>query len=402
MVAPTSFFADYGCHVRILEEARALLRLGHKVCIATYHNGNDVPGLEIRRTPDVPWVQREMVGSSRHKIYLDAMLLITSLRAAISFRPSIVHAHLHEGALIGSFLKRSFRIPLIFDYQGSLTEEMIDHRFLRRDGPYYRPMLWLEKRINSMADMVVTSSYNAATRLVEHFLFPQHKLQVLPDGVDTKRFRPPTPTEQRDLIALKEKFGIPAEAPVVVYLGLLAPYQGTDLLLEAAALVLRDMPEVRFLVMGYPGVERYRGQSERLGISHRVVFTGRIPFSEAHRYLALGDVAVSPKMSLTEGAGKVANYMAMGLPVVAFDNRVHRELLGDLGFYARSGDPASLAAAILQALSDKELSARQGREGRRRAVELFSWDAVATRLEQIYTQLGAHPDRGYNLAEQTS
>lgn len=394
MVAPTSFFADYGCHVRILEEARALRRIGHQVCIVTYHNGSDVPGLDIRRTVDIPWIKREMVGSSRHKVYLDAMLLIKSLRVAASFRPTVVHAHLHEGALIGAFLKRIFRIPLLFDYQGSLTEEMIDHGFLRRDGPYYRPMLWLERRINRTAHMVVTSSHNAAARLLELFRFPLHRLQVLPDGVDTERFRPPSPSERQDLISLKEKFGIPAEAPVVVYLGLLAPYQGTDLLLEAASLVLQDMPEVRFLIMGYPGVDRYRWQSERLGISHRVVFTGRIPFSEAHRYLALGDVAVSPKMSLTEGAGKVTNYMAMGLPVVAFDNRVHRELLGDLGFYAEMGNPASLAAAIQQALSDRELSALRGREGRKRAAEMFSWNAVASQLQEIYTELVSQRVRG--------
>ncbi len=394
MVAPTSFFADYGCHVRILEETRALQGLGHRVCIVTYHNGNDVPGVEIRRTADVPWVKREMVGSSRHKLYLDAMLLIKCFKVAARFRPSLVHAHLHEGALIGSFISRAFRNPLLFDYQGSLTEEMIDHRFLRRDGPYYRPMLWLERRINGMADMVVTSSRNAADRLVELFGFPADRLQVLPDGVDTERFRPPTPAERKELTALKEQFGIPAEAPVVVYLGLLAPYQGTDLLLEAAALVLREMPEVRFLVMGYPGVDRYRWQSEKLGISHRVVFPGRIPFGQAHRYLALGDVAVSPKMSLTEGAGKVANYMAMGLPVVAFDNRVHRELLGDLGFYAQSGDAASLARAILHALTDRELSALRAREGRRRAVQSFSWHSVALRLEQIYAELGARLSSG--------
>ncbi|RLC65314.1 MAG: glycosyltransferase family 1 protein, partial [Chloroflexi bacterium] len=46
MVAPTSFFLDYGCHVRILEEARVLQRLGHRVTIVTYYLGRDVPDLE--------------------------------------------------------------------------------------------------------------------------------------------------------------------------------------------------------------------------------------------------------------------------------------------------------------------------------------------------------------------
>ncbi len=55
MVAPTSFFADYGCHVRILEEARILQGLGHEVTIVTYRNGRDLPGLNIERTLPIPW-----------------------------------------------------------------------------------------------------------------------------------------------------------------------------------------------------------------------------------------------------------------------------------------------------------------------------------------------------------
>jgi len=50
MIAPTSFFADYGCHVRIFEETRILEKLGHKVTIVTYRNGDPVAGLDIRRT----------------------------------------------------------------------------------------------------------------------------------------------------------------------------------------------------------------------------------------------------------------------------------------------------------------------------------------------------------------
>src|SRR4051812_7270617 len=71
MVAPTSFFADYGCHVRILEEVRALQARGHRVRVCTYHNGADVAGVNIRRSVDVPWLRRAEVGSSRHKAYLD-------------------------------------------------------------------------------------------------------------------------------------------------------------------------------------------------------------------------------------------------------------------------------------------------------------------------------------------
>ena len=54
MIAPASFFADYGCHTRIPEEALVVGRLGHWVTVVTYHNGNPVLGLDIRRTMPVP------------------------------------------------------------------------------------------------------------------------------------------------------------------------------------------------------------------------------------------------------------------------------------------------------------------------------------------------------------
>ena len=47
VIAPTPFFADRGCHIRIYEEARALIKKGHKIDIYTYHNGRDIKGLNI-------------------------------------------------------------------------------------------------------------------------------------------------------------------------------------------------------------------------------------------------------------------------------------------------------------------------------------------------------------------
>ena len=121
MIAPTSFFADYGCHVRILEEARILQKMGHRVTIVTYRNGHDVPGLDIRRTLPIPWRREYEVGSSRHKIAFDALLGLKTLELLVRERYDVIHAHLHEGALIGLILGRLFRIPVVFDFQGSQT-----------------------------------------------------------------------------------------------------------------------------------------------------------------------------------------------------------------------------------------------------------------------------------------
>jgi glycosyltransferase involved in cell wall biosynthesis len=98
-------------------------------------------------------------------------------------------------------------------------------------------------------------------------------------------------------------------------------------------------------------------------------------------------VAVAPKMSNTEGNGKISNYMAMGLPVVAFDTPVNRELLGDLGIYARFGDVEDLADKLFVALEKPGLAAHTGAAVREHAVAHLSWDAGARQIERIYAQV---------------
>lgn len=385
-IAPTSFFADYGAHVRIWEEAKILKQLGHRVVMTTYHNGDDMPGLDIRRSWDVPWIKRAMVGSSRHKLYLDVALTWRTLRVALEIRPDIVHAHLHEGALIGALVSRLLRIPLIFDYQGSLTGEMIDHRFLNPRGLFYRPMRLLERAINAMPDAIITSTYNAAATLHREWRYPRDRLYTVVDSVNTERFRPfdGSPAWEAERQRLRAELGIPAGRRIVVYIGLLAEYQGTNRLLEAARIVTAHRPDTHFLIMGYPDVQSYRALADALGVSGHVTLPGRILYKDLHAYLALGEIAVAPKKSATEGAGKITNYMAMGLPVVAFDTPVSRELLGEIGVYARFDDPVSLAEQIIALLDDGERARRLGRLGRLKAVREHSWELGGQQISAIY------------------
>lgn len=391
MVAPTSFFADYGCHVRILEEIWTLQAAGHDVTLCTYHMGNDVPGVKIERSLDVPWHKGVQVGSSRHKLYFDAALGLKTLQVALKLKPDVIHAHLHEGALIGWATQRALRvmgrkrIPMIFDFQGSLTSEMLDHNFLRRNGPFYRPALALEKLINRKADRVVTSTFNAAEILKRDFNYPAEKVITIADRVNAERFHPHTsPAEQEATARLKQELGIPADRKVVVYLGLLAPYQGTHVLLEAAQLMLKQDSKLHFVVMGYPGVDSYRELANYMGLEGHVTFPGRIPYEDAPRYLALGDVAVSPKMSLTEGAGKISNYMAMGLPVVASDIPVSREILGELGLYAEPGKASAMAEQLQAVLGDEGRRVWLSQRLRAKAVSEMSWEGARRQLEQVY------------------
>src|SRR5437764_8982119 len=81
-IAPTPFFSDYGCHVRIFEEVTALAARGVETTLATYPVGRDLPGLSIRRPRRLGGPREINPGSSLHKYSMDAMLLASGLRAA--------------------------------------------------------------------------------------------------------------------------------------------------------------------------------------------------------------------------------------------------------------------------------------------------------------------------------
>ena len=384
MVAPTSFFSDYGGHIRILEEARVLQKLGHQVTIITYYLGHDPPDLEIVRTRPTPWRADYEVGSSLHKLAFDVFLAWTGLKVVLRRRFDIVHGHTHEGAFIGYFLSRLQRVPLLLDFQGSMSSEMADHHFLNPDGPWYRWARLLELRINQLADVIVTSSQLGALLLERDFNCSARRVYPLPDCVDLDFFRPGILTPE-EVTARKSALGIPPSRPVVAYLGLLADYQGTPLLVQAAQILKRRGVDAHFLIMGFPSVAHYQQMAANLGVADRVTFTGKVPYEEAPAHLALGDVAVAPKLSATEGCGKILNYMAMALPTVALDTPVSREYLGTLGVYAeRAGDPAALADAIAGLLNDPQRRIELGQRLRARAARHFSWDRAGRHLLAIY------------------
>lgn len=387
MLSPTMFFADYGAHVRIFEEVTILKKLGHKVTILAYPNGRDMPGIKTKRCWGVPFNYRVIVGSSRHKIYLDVLLAGMALWHVLWHRPDVIHAHLHEGGLIGWVLSKISGAPLVFDFQGSLTAEMIDHNFLKPKNPFSKLLRWLETRIDHAADVVLTSSTHAAHLLVDNFGVTQNRVHPTPDCVNAEAFNAAN-FSQPKIRQLKTELGLPLDKKIIVYLGVLTPYQGIDLLLEALQQLQQTRHDFHLLLMGYPGVKTYQDKAAALGLTGHVTFTDRIFYEDAPRYLAVGDIATAPKISATEGSGKILNYMAMGLPTIAFSTPVSREFLGDGGIYAAEISSPALAAALNRALDlSKAERRRLGQYLRQRVIKSFSWQDAGEQIEAIYRAL---------------
>lgn len=387
VVAPTPFFSDRGTHIRILEEALALESRGHEVKIATYHIGSDLPEsldttIDIRRIRRLLfWYKKLEAGPDWQKILLDIMLIRKSFYLARTWKPDIIHGHLHEGALIGWVVTKCLfwrRMKLVADFHGSLTREMVSHAYLRAVG-LQRLFALVERWIDNLGDRAVASSWDNA----EEISSIRTKNPVVPiiDGTRLSMFSGAT-----DRGALRQRYGIPDDKVLIAYTGALIPNKGIELFLEAVPLVCAKHPEAHFLIAGFP-LDQIGEYLEKDVFQTHATVVSPLPYFRLPEILMMSDIGVDPKEATTKQAsGKMLNYMGAGLPIACFDTQNNREYLGDGGSYATSGTPEALAEAIGRLIRDPELRRAKGAVGRERAA-MFSWEKSAEELEKIYLEL---------------
>ena len=157
------------------------------------------------------------------------------------------------------------------------------------------------------------------------------------------------------------------------------------------------IPEMKILIMGFPDKTHWETQCRLQGITN-VVFTGKIERVDAPRYLSLGDIALAPKKAVSsEGNGKLLDYMAMGLPVVAFDTLVNREILGEKYPLVTAYDWQQFAECAVSLVRDGRRAVSMGKSLRDRACTLFSENSRKIDLVKAYSDLLAgcpeRPDR---------
>lgn len=378
MIAPTPFFADRGCHIRIYEEVCGLQKLNHNVLVCTYGIGNEIDGVKTIRCYNFPWYNKLSAGPSITKILLLPVLTITVLKQIHKFKPDIIHAHLHEGACIAKVCKIFYpKTPVIFDMQGGLCEEVLQHNFFKRGSIWHKMLAKLERYIVNWQPIIVSSSHmiNDISNIggnIENCFFVK-------DGINTDFFSP------RDINKeIANKYGIDSSQKRLIFVGLLEKYQGIDILLNAFKLVVDKYKNAKLIIMGYPNIDYYKKMCYEIGLENNVIFTGRVNYSELPDYLSLSTIAVAPKLSQTEGNIKIYDYMSMEMITVAFDNNINREILEETGIYAKNYDKKDLADAILYAFDNEKKLKKMGTDGRKLAIIKLSNLDMAKRIENIY------------------
>lgn len=385
VIAPTPFFSDRGTHIRILEEALALENRGHEIKIATYHIGSDLSEsldtkIDVRRIRRLLfWYKKLEAGPDWQKIILDLLLIKKTFFLARTWKPDVIHGHLHEGALIGWIVQKALfwhKAKLVADFHGSLTKEMVSHAYLRATG-LQKFFQAVERWIDNLGDRAVASSWDNA----EEINRIRMKNEVIPilDGTRLSMF-----DGLPEGGVLRDQYHVPQEKIIVTYTGALIPNKGIGLLLEAIPIVCKKYPQAHFIIAGFPA-DQIKGYLKQEAFHECATVLSPLPYFSLPKVLRMSDIGVDPKEATTrQASGKTLQYMGAGLPIACFDTQNNREYLGDGGIYAAEVTPEALAGAIGTLIESADLRRETGAINRRRA-EIFSWEKSAEALEKIYT-----------------
>ena len=241
------------------------------------------------------------------------------------------------------------------------------------------------------AAATITVSHAMVRDLIAHGWDPQ-RVHGVWNGVDTELYAPDLPGGP----ALRARYGLPDDAPVVFFIGRLTGVKGARPLMEAWPQVRAQHPEARLVSLGTGDQDdEIRGLVAELGIEESVTLrTEWIPEAERIAHFSAADLVVLP--STYEPFGIVClEAMACGKPVVVgargvvgFREQVLNNGPNQCGLHVNGADPKDIAWGISEALSDEEWLRCWGSNGRQRAVKMFSWAQCAARTVEVYRRVG--------------
>ncbi|HEX5117385.1 MAG TPA: glycosyltransferase family 4 protein [Pseudonocardiaceae bacterium] len=279
---------------------------------------------------------------------------------------------------------RLFGVRFVFDHH-DLNPEVYRSRFGEPTGLAGRAQLaalyWLERRTFRTADRVISTNESYRRIALRRGGVPVQYTTVVRSGPDTSVMRPAAAVpELRD-----------GHRHVVAYLGIMGPQDGVDGVLRVAERVVRHhgRTDVRFALLGFGDcLADLRRQCTELGLDEHVVFTGRVGPPEISQYLSTAAVGLSPDplspLNDVSTMNKTMEYMAFGLPVVAY--RLTETVVsgGDCAVYVEPGDEAGFADALVELLDDPDRRAELGAAGRLRAERDLDWRPQARAYVSVF------------------
>jgi len=240
----------------------------------------------------------------------------------------------------------------------------------------------LRRGLLHRVDRFVPVSRYTARLLHDRGVSPE-RTWVVSNGTAPDRFHPRVSSSFRRDLGLSDR-------PLLLTVGRLVPRKGIDTVLRALPTVVQTLPDVAYVVVGAgpdrPRLERLTGE---LGLQEHVYFRGRVPHEDLPGYYSTADLFVMPAREDppdVEGFGLVfleAN--ACGTPVIGARTGGIPDAIrdGDTGLLVPPAAPEALAEAIRRVLTQPDLAASLGRQGREYAATEASWAHVADRMHSV-------------------
>lgn len=281
-----------------------------------------------------------------------------------------------------ALLFRPLGVRFVFD-QHDLCPEVYLARFAKPSRALLGGLKLLERASYRTAqEVIVTNALYKDTALRRGHL-TENNVTVVRNGPQPDRFKrgEPVPELRR------------GRRYLCCYLGIMGPQDGVDLVVRVAR-AIRDIgrDDVQFALLGFGDTEdELRALAEQLGVSDSVEFTGRADDRMVHDWLSTADVGIVPDpptpFNDVSSMNKTVEYMAFGLPVVAFELRETMATAGQAGTYVGASDPVAFAHTLLALLDDPDRRQRMGAFAREKFERELSWPDQARAYVGVYTRV---------------
>jgi len=380
---------------RVRREAHALRDHGFKVSVVCPREGTErwheeLDGVAVYRFPAPPG-GAGLLSYALEFGYATFAMLVVSLWVWLRRGVDVVHAANPPDTLfvVGAVFKLLGK-RFVFDHHDLAPEVYLSRFDQPRRNLVYKTLKLMERCTYAVSDVVVATNDTYRRRAIEEGRLPEDKVFVVRNGPPLS-YQPLPPPE-----GLAER-----ATHLIGYVGTIGPQDGLDYWLRAIRHLVTDCGRSDFLAViigDGDAMPALRRQVKELDIEAFVLFTGRLPETEARRHLSAAALCVQPDPSgpLNDHCtmNKLMEYMALGKTTVAFDLPETRVSGGDAAVYVSGNDEREFARQVDRLLNDADERARMGEIGRRRVSTALAWEFSVPSLVRAYTEglgLGARP-----------